>query len=182
MIIGILGGTFDPPHNGHLVAAKRVIEAALTDEVWFVPCLAHRFGKAPASFAHRLAMCRLLIENTPHMRVSDIEGALNRPGYTFDLVTRLGADYPQHAFRLIAGTDIYHQREAWHRYDEIAALAPPIYVEREGENPIPEPTLPAPPNISSHEIRAEIQRGVSPKDTLPDSVRRYISTHNLYRN
>ena len=182
MIIGILGGTFDPPHNGHLIAATRVLDAELTDEVWLIPCLAHRFGKAPADFEHRLAMCRLLIAEQPNLRVSDIEVTVNRPGYTIDLVNRLRADYPGDTFRLIAGTDIYHQKSAWHRYDEIAALAPPIYVERRGEAPIPEPTLAPPPNISSHELRDALQQGERPEDRMPGSVIDYILANGLYRS
>ncbi len=180
MIIGILGGTFDPPHNGHLIAALHTIEAKLVDEVWFVPCLAHRFGKAPAPFEHRVAMCRLLVSENPALKVSDIEVVVNRPGYTIDLVNRLRADFPEHAFRLIAGTDIYHQRTAWHRYDEIAAMAPPIYIARRGEAPIPEPVLPAPPDISSHKLRDAIARGERPVDRMPAAVLDYIVEHKLY--
>lgn len=182
MNIGIFGGTFDPPHLGHLTAAERVLEAKLAAEVWFIPCLAHRFGKSPADFSHRLAMCRLLIAGRAGMRVSDIETAVNRPGYTIDLVHRLMLDYPEHSFWLIAGSDIYHQKNKWHRYDEIASLAPPIFIERRGEAPIPEPVLEAPPDISSENLRAALARGESPIDKMPSAVIEYIRNNRLYLN
>lgn len=181
MMIGILGGTFDPPHLGHLIAAKNVLAAGLADEVWLIPCLAHRFGKAPAPFDHRLAMCRLLIEGHLNLRVSDIEVTVNRPGYTIDLVHRLMQAHPENEFRLIAGTDIYHQKDLWHHYDEIARLAPPIYVARQGEPPIPEPVLPAPPDISSHKLREAIAWGETPEDKMPRTVIDYARALGLYR-
>jgi nicotinate-nucleotide adenylyltransferase len=182
MNIGIFGGTFDPPHLGHLTAAERVLDAGLAEEVWFIPCLAHRLGKSPADFSHRLAMCRLLINGRAGMRVSDIEASVNRPGYTIDLVHRLMQDHPEHRFRLVAGTDIYHQKDKWHRYDEIAALAPPIFIARRGEAPIPEPVLKAPPGISSESLRAALARGESPSDKMPPAVIEYIRDKGLYRS
>jgi nicotinate-nucleotide adenylyltransferase len=181
MKIGVLGGTFDPPHISHLIAATSVLKVGLTDEVWMVPCLRHRLGKAPEPFPHRLAMCRLLVEDHPKIRVSDIEASINRPGYTIDLVQRLIQDFPEHLFRLIAGADIYHQRSQWHKYDEVAVLAPPIYIARLGVLPIPEPTLPAPPEISSSELRAALIRGESPVEQIPKPILDYIHAHGLYK-
>jgi nicotinate-nucleotide adenylyltransferase len=180
MNIGVLGGTFDPPHSSHRIAALSVLTAHLADEVWMIPCLRHRFGKAPAPFEDRLAMCRLLVEDDSRIRVSDIEASINRPGYTIDLVQRLIADFPEHSFRLIAGADIYHQRSQWYHYDEVAALAPPIYIARKGVPPIQEPTLPAPPEISSSDLRTALSRGDSPVEAIPKTVLDYIRAHGLY--
>ena len=180
MIIGVLGGTFDPPHLGHLGMSMNVLDTGLVDEIWFVPCLKHRFGKAPASFEHRLAMCRLLVSSEKRIKVSDIESALDRPGYTLDLVRKLMADHPDDTFRLIAGQDIYHQKHQWHHYDDIAVLAPPIYVARVGEPPIPEPTIPAPLDVSSSDVRDKIATGESLEGLLSPEVIAYIETHGLY--
>ncbi len=180
MTVGILGGTFDPPHLGHLGVASSALSAGLVDEVWLIPCLSHRFGKSPEPFEHRLAMCELLAGDDSRIRVSDVEARLNRPGYTLDLVRRLQREHPTLAFRLIAGTDIYHEREKWHRYDEVARLAPPIYVARQGEPPIPEPTLAPPPDISSSRIRGALRRGERPEGVTLESVLRYIEAHVLY--
>jgi nicotinate-nucleotide adenylyltransferase len=181
MIVGILGGTFDPPHLGHLGVATSVLASGLVDEVWLVPCLTHRFGKAPEPFEHRVAMCERLAEADERIKVSDVEKKLNRPGYTLDLVKLLRARHPEVTFRLIAGTDIYHERDKWHRYDEVVKLAPPIYVERKGEPPIPEPALKGPPDISSSDIRDALARGDHPDEVTPESVLDYIDAHGLYR-
>jgi len=181
MDVGILGGTFDPPHKGHLELARIVLSSGEVEQVWFVPCFAHRLGKQPASFADRLAMCRLLVADEVSMCVSDIEQELEHPGYTLELLHALAARYPSHGLRLVAGTDIYHEREKWHRYDEVASLAPPIYVERLGSPPIPLPMLPPPPEISSSRIRQEIENGISTCVDVPQEVMDYIVSRGLYR-
>jgi nicotinate-nucleotide adenylyltransferase len=180
MIIGVLGGTFDPPHMGHLVLARNALASGKIDEVWLVPCLSHRLGKQPAPFEDRLAMCRLLIDGEPSMKVSDIERVLERPGHTFDLVLALRAGHPEAELRLLAGTDIFHEQGQWHLFDEIAKIAPPIYVEREGVEQIPEPTLPAPPGIASSEIREALARGERPQEAIPQKVLDYIEKRGLY--
>lgn len=181
MNVGILGGTFDPPHGSHLELARIVLSSGQVDEVWFVPCYSHRFGKQPAEFHHRLAMCRLLVEREPHMLVSPIEGELKNPGYTLELVLALRKRHPDHALRLVAGTDIYHDRKKWHRYDEIAHLAPPIYVERLGFPPVPLPTLKAPPKISSSRIRRAVEEGARSSPDVPQRVMDYIVEWGLYK-
>lgn len=181
MIVGILGGTFDPPHLAHLMVATRAIDSGLVDEVWLVPCLTHRFGKSPVPFVHRIAMCERLTAKSPCIKVTDIEAELDRSGYTLDLVKLLRGRYPTITFRLIAGTDIYHERDKWHRYDDVAELAPPIFVERRGVPPIPESTLDAPPPISSSDIRARIARGETVDALTTPPVWAYIQEHDLYR-
>jgi nicotinate-nucleotide adenylyltransferase len=179
-VVGILGGTFDPPHVGHLGVARNVLASGAVEQVWLVPCVEHAFGKQPAAFEHRLALCRLLIEGEPGVTVSDVEAEVDSPGRTLDLVRFLDRVFPGTAFRLIAGSDIYHERQKWHRYDEVARLAPPIYVERAGEAPIPEPTLPAPPAVSSQQIRAALACGERPVELVPARLLDYIEVHRLY--
>ena len=116
MDVGILGGTFDPPHKGHLELARIVLASGEVEQVWLVPCYSHRFGKNPASFADRLAMCRLLVADEREMAVSDIERELKNPGFTLELLRALSERFPSHGLRLVAGTDIYHERGKWHRY------------------------------------------------------------------
>ena len=181
MNIGILGGTFDPPHFGHLEVARNTLETGLVDEVWFVPCLIHRFAKSPAPFEDRLAMCELMLKDEPNTKVSDFEKTLTRPGYALDLIVALKAVNPGNAFRLIAGTDIWFERESWFKYDEVIKHAPPIYVKREGTDPIPEPTLPMPPGISSSEVRGLVEKGKKPLDMIPEPVLEYIIDRGLYR-
>ena len=182
MKVGIFGGTFDPPHLGHLGVASNSISAGLVDEVWMVPCFDHRFAKRPARFEDRIAMCKLLAAGEKRIKVLEIEKELEKSGFTIELVTTLRSRYPVHEFRLLAGADIYHEKNLWHRYDEIVRIAPPIYVAREGVRTIPEPTLPAPVGVESSEIRAALLRGERLVHGITDQVLDYIEAHGLYKS
>jgi nicotinate-nucleotide adenylyltransferase len=180
MIAGILGGTFDPPHAGHLGLARVALASGLVDRAWLVPCFAHPLGKRPAPFDDRVAMCRLLVREEPAMEVLGIERELGGAGRTLDLVLALRAAHPGVALRLLAGSDIWHERHLWHCYDEVARLAPPIFVRREGAPPIPEPCLDAPPQVSSSDLREAIARGERPAHLVPEPVLAYIAARGLY--
>lgn len=163
--------------------ARIVLSRGGVEQVWFIPCLSHRFGKQPEAFEHRLEMCRILTEgDSERMRVSDIEAELRRPGHTLDLVLALRSRYPEHRFRLLAGADIYWQKDKWHKYDEIAKLAPPIYVARQGEPPLPFEALPAPPQVSSTRLRAELAGKKNSSPAIPEAVMSYIKEQGLYRD
>ena len=176
----LFGGTFDPPHLGHLGLARTVLRSKLVQELWFVPCLTHRFRKQPAAYEHRVAMCRLLIAAESNMKVSTIEARLEKPGYTLAMVQRLKKENAKTEFRLVAGTDIYHEKDAWYHFEEIEKLAPPIYVERKGVANIPDTTLTAPMEVSSSELRALLAQGQRPLDKLPEPVLEYILRNDLY--
>lgn len=178
--IGILGGTFDPPHFGHGSLVEIALASGEVDRLLLVPCLAHAFGKDPAPFDDRLAMCRLLVAGEPRTEVSDAERALATPGRTLDLLRGLGERHPRTAWRLVVGADIYFERDHWHRWEDVARLAPPLYVARRGFPPIPEPTLPAPPEISSAAIRALLAAGARPGHLVPAAVLEYIEARGLY--
>ena len=180
MRIGVFGGTFDPPHMGHLELSQIALESGLVDHVIFIPCLRHALGKIPAGFEHRLAMCKVLVENEPNMEVSDIESRLDTGGRTLDLLKALGQEFPDDNLRLLAGTDIYHERDRWYRFDEVARLAPPIYVERLGAAPVPHETLAAPRMVSSNEIRRAISEGRLPGEWIAKAVAAYIAQNHLY--
>ncbi|MCP4196536.1 MAG: nicotinate-nicotinamide nucleotide adenylyltransferase, partial [Proteobacteria bacterium] len=157
--VGVFGGTFDPPHLGHLGLARIVLDSRMVQEVWFIPCLTHRFRKKPASYEDRVAMCRLLVKSEPHMKVSTVETRTDKPGYTLAMIERLITENPQADFRHLAGTDIYHEKDKWFHYDKIERLAPPIYVERKGVPPIPHTTLSGPMEVSSRELRRQLAQG-----------------------
>jgi nicotinate-nucleotide adenylyltransferase len=180
VIAGILGGTFDPPHVGHLGLARTALSSGLVDRVWLVPCFRHAFGKQPAPFEDRVAMCRLLVQGEPAMDVLEIEREIDGGGRTLDLVRALMAANPGVGLRLLAGSDIWHERTQWHRYDEVARLAPPIFVRREGAPPIPEPCLDAPPQVSSSALREAVARGERPVDLVPEPVLAYVAARGLY--
>jgi nicotinate-nucleotide adenylyltransferase len=179
-VVGIFGGTFDPPHGAHLELARTVLAHCAADRILFVPCFRHAFGKRPTAFAHRISMCELLVADEPCMEVSEIEKGLENPGRTLELVAALESARPGDRLRLVVGSDIFFQREKWYRYEEIERRAPPVYVERRGVPPIPVPALPAPPDVSSSAIRERIAAGADPRALLPPRVAEYVERHRLY--
>jgi len=179
-VVGVFGGTFDPPHGAHLELARTVLAADAADRVLFVPCFRHAFGKRPAAFEHRVRMCELLVEGEARMEVSSVEASMANPGRTLDLIETLEAIRPHERLRLIAGSDIFYEREKWYRFEDVERRAPLIYVERRGVPPIPVPALPAPPDLRSSAIREQIAAGRSPKELLPARVADYIEACGLY--
>jgi nicotinate-nucleotide adenylyltransferase len=179
-VIGVFGGTFDPPHGAHLELARTVLKTGAADRVLFVPCYRHAFGKRPAAFEHRVRMCELLVEGEAGMEVSGVEATMANPGRTLDLIEALEAIRPHGRLRLIAGSDIFYEREKWYRFEDVERRAPPIYVERRGVPPIPVPALPAPPEVSSSSIRAQIAAGRSPRELVPPRVADFIEANGLY--
>ena len=126
MKVGIFGGTFDPPHNGHLALCRTVLESALVDRVIIVPCLRHAFGKQPVPFEHRVAMCELMAGQDEEVLVNEAEAALDEPGKTLALVRYLMSNNPDVEFRLVAGSDIWHERDKWYHFDDIARADPDL--------------------------------------------------------
>ena len=179
-VVGVFGGTFDPPHGAHLELARIVLAHRAADRVLFVPCYRHAFGKRPEAFAHRVAMCELLVAGEQQLEVSDIESGLANPGRTLELIEALEAARPGDRLRLVAGSDIYRQREQWYRYEEIERRAPPIYVERRGEPAVPVPALPSPSAVSSSAIREQLAAGRAPRGLLPLPIAEYVVRHRLY--
>jgi len=154
MPIGILGGTFDPPHRAHVAAVEFVLNQALVEQVFVIPVFAHAFAKRPTlSFDERLRLCELAFSGTRATRILDIERALQVPNYTVSTVRALTALYPNDSFRLLMGTDVGREFSRWREAESLRALAPPLLLERQG---YPEgDALPANlPQVSSTELRA----------------------------
>ncbi|MBN2524892.1 MAG: nicotinate-nicotinamide nucleotide adenylyltransferase [Deltaproteobacteria bacterium] len=178
--MGILGGTFDPPHLSHLELARASVNAKIVDRVVMVPCFRHAFLKAPAPFDHRVEMCRKMTEHASFLEVSDVEREMKNPGRTLELLEVLERKYPHCRFRLLVGADIYQERNKWYRFDLIEKKAPPLYFARKGV-PVQKPDwLPAPLGISSSELRARLARGDTVDGFLDASVMAYIVEHRLY--
>lgn len=195
MRMGVLGGTFDPMHNGHIAAAEAAIECAELDEVVFVPTGTppHR-GAAIASAAQRLEMGRLAIADDPRFSISDVEVNRAGPSYTVDTLLALRAANPHAELFLVLGWDAASFFRTWHRPDEVIALAPIIVVTRPGHQaPGPgelaraglqpgrvilceRPT----PAVSASEIREAVRNGRSVAGMVPDAVGRYITSQHLY--
>jgi nicotinate-nucleotide adenylyltransferase len=186
--IGVMGGTFDPIHHGHLVAASEVAAALSLDEVVFVPTGQPWHKKAVSSAEHRYLMTVIATAANPQFTVSRID--IDRPGvtYTVDTLRDLSSLMPDADLFFISGADAIAQILAWKEIDEIWPLAEFIAVSRPGHNlELPEapegnisvlevPAL----SISSTNIR---QRAGDSKPIwylVPDGVVQYIAKHKLY--
>lgn len=179
--IGFFGGSFDPPHFGHLRLAEWSLEAGALDRLLIAPVYAHALDKrSTASFEHRVAMCELAFCKLERAEVSRIEAELGGVSRTLRTLQALRARHPGAKFRLVIGADILEQTHRWHRFDEIASLAPPLVAGREGYS---EEGVHGPPlvSIDSTTIRARLRRGEPLDDLVPSAVERYIREHGLYR-
>ena len=118
---GILGGTFDPVHRGHLALAGEVCEQKELTGALFVPSIRHPFkqGQCQASFSDRVAMLRLAVENHACFLVSEIEAEMDLSGYTLDTVRACKQRYPRAEFSFIVGADILGELKQWHNPEQI---------------------------------------------------------------
>lgn len=184
MKIGLLGGAFNPPHLGHLMIARQVLDFTGTDEVWFLPNYAQLPPKPVADVSDRLAMTKLLrLEKT---RVSTIEIDNKLDGDTINLLPHLPHG---HIFRFIIGSDQLPTFHLWGRWEELLTKLPFLVFPRYGfpNEPIyPNMTVISHEfligsNISSTKIRERVKRGFSIDQFVPPPVASYIAAHKLYR-
>jgi len=181
--IGIVGGTFNPPHLGHLAIAKAALASSLIDIVWFLPCWQHAFGKDPSAFHHRASMCFLMVKDEPNIYVCTAEFEI-KSKYSIKILEHIKKTNTDKVFRLILGTDNYWKMDKWKEKDKIIRLAPPIWVRRPKIKEIPESTIECDFNISSSEIRELIKnpRINNNWQYIHDKVLDYIKVNNLYRS
>jgi nicotinate-nucleotide adenylyltransferase len=185
--VGVLGGTFDPIHHGHLAAASEVCAALGLDQVLIVPA-AHQPFKEPfdaASPHHRLEMCRLAVQNDPRMAVSAVDIERGGVTYTVDTLRDLSAQRPGAQWYFIAGADALARVDDWKDADQLPTLAQFVGVTRAGHS-FPQvdtahalvevPAL----AVSSTDVRRRVRVGAPVRYLTPSAVVDYISTHQLY--
>ncbi|WP_437736591.1 nicotinate (nicotinamide) nucleotide adenylyltransferase [Sorangium sp. So ce1335] len=130
--VAIFGGSFNPPHVAHVLAATYAIAVAPIDEVLVVPVYRHPFAKELAPYEHRLAMCHLALGWLPGVSVSTVERELGGESLTLRTLEHLAAEHPGWAMRLLVGADVLPDLPRWHRFDRIEQIAPPIVLGRSG--------------------------------------------------
>ncbi|MDQ0481556.1 nicotinate-nucleotide adenylyltransferase [Guptibacillus hwajinpoensis] len=189
MKVGLLGGTFDPPHLGHLALAQGVLETCELDEVWFMPSHRppHKNGSDITENHHRVEMVQRAIEGNPKFKVTLIEFERNGRSFTIDTIEILKANYPDIDFHFIIGGDMIEDLPNWHRIDELSKMISFIGVNRPGYHPDKEQyevSLIDVPQIdlSSSEIRRDLSFGKSGRYLLPESVRILIEEKGLYES
>ncbi|MBA2448498.1 MAG: nicotinate-nucleotide adenylyltransferase [Chloroflexi bacterium] len=198
MRIGVFGGTFDPPHLGHLAAAQEACSVARLERVLFVPAGRNPLKpRAPASTVeHRLAMTELAVADNPAFVVSRVDADRAGPSYSVDLLERLRAEQgPGCQLAFIVGMDVLHELHRWHRPERLLELASLVAVTRPGQSALEagdlEARLPGATGritvvrtagvaISSRELRARVRTGRPIRYLVPDPVAAYIAEHRLY--
>lgn len=171
--VGLLGGSFNPPHLGHADICKYVLDRDLCDRVWIIPCFTHPFGKPMAPFGARLTMCRFAFQDFGEkVWVSDVEKALGGVSHTVKTIEHLRAKNPNKIFSLIMGADVSREKEQWREFERIRDLVNIIEIPRGPNGPIMD--------ISSTEIRRLIKGGESYGNYVVIPVAVYIVTHALY--
>jgi nicotinate-nucleotide adenylyltransferase len=134
MRIGILGGTFNPIHFGHLHIAEEVQRCCALEQIWFLPTCRppHKQLAAEIPFAHRLAMVELALRDYPKYVANDIEGRRGGTSYSVETLEQLRQDYPQHQFFFIMGLDSFQDISSWKDYPRLFELAHLVVTARPG--------------------------------------------------
>jgi nicotinate-nucleotide adenylyltransferase len=186
MEVALFGGSFDPPHVGHVFAVAYVLSTGF-DRALVVPALAHAFGKPLAPYEHRLAMTRIAMDEFRSAEVSNVEQFLGTPSRTLRTVKHLTQTHPEYRLSLVVGADVYRERSKWLGYAEIERLAPPFVLGRAGYENAGEPAVLL-PAVSSTEVRTLLAETAGDRTQraelsriVPRGVLAYIEEHELYR-
>ncbi len=186
MEIALFGGSFDPPHVGHLLTAAWVLLTEPVDELWLVPVNQHPFGKQmTGSFEERASLCEQALASLglARARVSRLEAELGGEVRTVDLLEHLNAARPADRFALVMGSDILAETPQWKRFDRIEQLARIIPVQRKGheQRGAAGPQAALLPEVSSSEVRARLAAGEDVSGLVPRAVLEAISRSGSYR-
>jgi nicotinate-nucleotide adenylyltransferase len=189
--IGLMGGSFDPPHLGHHVLAQDALEALLLDEVWWIPSWhAPLKDHAPVAAYHRLAMIGLVVEQEQGHRLCTVEVDQGRSLYSVETARMLVDNHPDIDFFWLLGADQVSQLHRWKDPVQLASLVTLAVWSRPGFSMELDPSirgisLQTMPHrqldISSSEIRSRISKGLPAHMFLHPAVNTYIHAHNLFR-
>jgi len=179
MRVALFGGSFNPPHVAHQLAALYVLETAPVDELWFIPAFRHGMGKPLLPFEDRLEMTALAAAALgPRVKVSDVERTIGGESRTLHTLRRLRELHPGHAFSLVIGADLVAEVPSWLGGDELARTVPFTVVGR-GRDGAPGGGV-AMPELSSTEVRERLGAGKSVAGLVPRAVLDYIYARGLY--
>ncbi len=197
--IGIMGGTFDPPHTGHLAMAECVKSVMALDEIWFIPTgkITYKNRDGLPSPKDRLAMVSLAVEGIPDFSVNPIEVESSEPRYSYQTMEKLTKEYPLVEFFFIVGADSLDYMDSWREPERLLRCCVVVAVNRTGiahEQMIDKKkiledkfgarivlvTMP-PVDVSSTMLREGLKRGEDVTEFLAESVWDYISKKGLYQ-
>ena len=196
--IGIYGGTFSPPHNGHIAAARAFMEQMWLDILYVIPTAVppHKEMETPVSGEDRLEMCRRAFSGMEGVYVSDMEIRRGGRSYTVDTLRELTGE--DRRLFLLCGTDMMLTLDRWRAADEIFKLSYPVYIRRDNDRTLDDVIIQKiaeynekygkvmrkivtePLELSSESIRARLANNVSISDLVPPAVEKYIRDKHLY--
>ncbi len=194
--VGLLGGTFNPPHVGHLVCATQALGQLDLDRVLFVPVHEppHKGMEIEPGVAHRVELCRLAVEGEERLGVSLADANVPGPSFTVDTLRRLNERSPGDQLTFIVGGDMAHSLPNWREPEAILELAEVAVAEREGirRNDIIDRLAGLPVDrvrffdmprldVSSSLVRRYLAAGRPIRHLVPEAVERYIADAGLYR-
>lgn len=180
----IFGGSFDPPHVGHVLAVEYVLMTEMVERVTVVPVFRHAFDKNMADYEHRLALSRAAFGHLAEVEVSDVERGLPTPSYTIRTLETLADRYPGDQLRLLIGADLLGDAERWVRFDDVCRVAPLLVLGRVGSRAEDAPAVL--PDVSSSRVREWLHSRPEPEAVrqlgwaLPARVLREIGLRRLY--
>lgn len=191
--IGLLGGTFDPVHKGHISIVHSYLDSGYLDKLFLIltPEPPHKENRELTDFRHRKKMLERALGGLENLVISTIEQRLPKPSYTINTIDFFASEYPDAKLYLCMGEDSLLDFKNWYRWEDIVAKCT-LLVARRPDTPgktvageleghvryIDHEAV----NISSSAIRDSIKSGKSVKEMLPDEVISYINKHHLYQN
>lgn len=197
--IGIMGGTFDPIHNGHLMLGRQAYQEYQLDQIWFMPSgqPPHKTNHHVTDSAHRCEMVNLAIANDTHFAYSDFEVSRSGKTYTAETLRAVRDTYPEHCFSFIIGADSLFQIEGWYHPELVLSCVPILVASRAYDQALRNiheqiryltqkyggeiRLLHSPEiDISSEQLRRMASEGLSLSRFVPEQVERYIKAHHLY--
>ncbi|HUS58345.1 MAG TPA: nicotinate-nucleotide adenylyltransferase [Planctomycetota bacterium] len=200
MKIGVLGGTFNPVHIGHLILAEQVRCAARLEKVLFVPahCPPHKATDEMAPDEHRLHMVQLAVAGNPYFVVSEIELKRKGTSYTYDTMRLLCEENPGDEFHFIVGGDTVPELPSWHRITDLLDICDFLIGDRPGhlvrwealEAALPSAQVSklrkgvvytVPVGVASSDIRHRIRHNHTIRYLVPAKVEEYLTEHGLYK-
>jgi nicotinate-nucleotide adenylyltransferase len=182
---GVLGGSFDPVHHGHLIAARALREKLELDRVLLIPAGQQPFkGKGHgADGADRAMMVELAVAGEPGLAMDRVEVGRPGPSYTVDTLAGLRARWPTVELTLLVGADAAIEFPAWRSAERVRELARVVVFSRAGAEPpsVGLPLIEIPVvEISSTDVRARVRAGLSVRYLVPEAVADYIAANRLY--
>lgn len=189
--VGLLGGTFDPVHNGHLRIADAFLASGHIDELWLIPAYEppHKPAAGLTDYEQRCRMLERAFQEYAGVKISRVEYYLEPPNYSLRTVIHFQQQYPDTRFYFCIGSDSLQRLPAWYRYEQLLQSCAFLVAERPDAGlAIPEGVDPSrihrvnhePVDVSASQVRECVGQGRPVGDLVPPAVEAFISEHRLY--